>query len=149
MPARLSDGGPLEQVMASAVADENCRVTLSSVYRLLARVQRELSKPADAVDTLGKYKKLWPTNAARLIDAGCELAECATAVGAAGTPLSAGEEAERQSYLGLAVQALREAVGNRFGDAARLRQEPRLRPLHDHPDFQRLLRELEGKEAPR
>jgi serine/threonine-protein kinase len=130
---------PLEKVMASPRADENCRLTLGGVYRQMARVERDLGNPSAAAEVLGKERKLWSANGARLYDIGCELARCAAAA----------QEAERRPFLDLALQTLREAVQNHFADAARMRQESALAPLRDHPDFQRLLAEVEGKKGPR
>jgi tetratricopeptide (TPR) repeat protein len=126
---------PLEQLVASPAADQAARATLGGAYRQMARVQRDLGDLAGAVESLGKERKLWAADGGRLYAIGCELARCAAAA----------QEAERRSYLDLAVSTLRQAAQNRFRDAGRLRQEPALRPLHDHPDFQRLLRELESK----
>jgi serine/threonine-protein kinase len=136
---------PLEQLVASPAGDEGARTTLGIAYRHLSRVQRELGDLAGAVEALGKERKLWAVDGERLYAVGCDLARYAEAVGAAGKPLTAELEARRRSYLDLAVQTLGEAARNRFRDAGRLRQEPALRPLQEHPDFQRLLRELEGK----
>ncbi len=141
--------GPLEGILASPAADESTRVTLGDVYRQMARLQRDMGNLAGAVEALGKERKLWPTRGDRLYPIACELAGCAAAVGTAGKPLSAAQEAERRSYQDLTVQTLRQAAENRFGDAGRLRKEAALRPLHDHPDFRKLLQELEAKNGPR
>jgi serine/threonine protein kinase/tetratricopeptide (TPR) repeat protein len=137
--------GPLEGILASAAADEGTRDTLGDVYRMTARVQREMGDLAGAIEALGKERKLWPTRGDRLYAIACELAGCAAAVGTAGKPLTPAQQAERRTCQDLAVETLRQAVQNRFEDAGRLRKDAALRPLHDHADFQKLLGELEGK----
>jgi hypothetical protein len=49
------------------------------------------------------------------------------------------------AYGNQAVQLLQQAVQHGYTDAAALKQEPAFAPLHDRPDFQKLLSKLDGK----
>jgi tetratricopeptide (TPR) repeat protein len=86
------------------------RQWLSDRYGDIARLQRELGRPADAAATCLQRKALWPGNPVELYRVANELALCAALVGKEGAMLSTEEEAERRHYTDQALQAFREAL---------------------------------------
>jgi tetratricopeptide (TPR) repeat protein len=82
----------------------------SQRYGDIARLQRELGRPAEAAATSLQRKALWPGNPVELYRAAGELALCAAVVAKDKATLSAEEQAERRRYAAQSLQALREAV---------------------------------------
>jgi hypothetical protein len=73
---------------------------------------------------------------------------CGYALAAAGVghgkserKISSEERAQRQRYLDLALESLRQATAKGYEDIRSLRTEPDLDPLRQEPGFQQLLRE--------
>jgi tetratricopeptide (TPR) repeat protein len=79
-------------------------------YEDVARLQRELGRPAEAAATCLKWKALWPGNPVELYEVANELALCAALVGKDKTTLSAEAQAERRHYVAQSLQTLREAA---------------------------------------
>jgi hypothetical protein len=55
---------------------------------------------------------------------------------------------QAQAYMDRALQFLRQAVAKGFHNAAQITQDEDLKSLRPHPDFQKLLKELESKVTP-
>lgn len=55
-----------------------------------------------------------------------------------------GIEEERETYAGLAVAALREAVAAGFKDLDRLQTDPDFDPIAQHPRFKDLIEQLQN-----
>jgi serine/threonine protein kinase len=115
------------------------RLSLSTLYRKLARRQRELRRPAEAAATALLRRQLWPRHPDELYDVACELALCLPLVGKEPTALTAGEQAERRGYALQAMDTLRQAVAHGFNDREHLRKDPDLEPLRARDDFSKLL----------
>jgi hypothetical protein len=71
----------------------------------------------------------------------------ASLVGAGKSELTADEKAERQRLLDRAMEAVRKAVGARFAQPGLLRQDTILEPVIGRPEFQKLLGDLEQRQA--
>jgi tetratricopeptide (TPR) repeat protein len=86
------------------------RIWLGERFGDIARLQRELGRPAEAAATCLQRKALWPGNPVELFRVASELALCAAVGGKDKRTLSAEEQAERRRYAAQSLQALREAV---------------------------------------
>ncbi len=115
------------------------REQLAQHYQLLARVLRELRRPAEAADVTLERAKLCAGKAGPLFGVACDLAACVPLVG----------EAERRRYTDLALTQLRAAVAAGYADAERLRTEPTLEPLRGCAEFAELVRRAEARAKPR
>ena len=75
--------------------------------------------------------------AADLYSAACLLARC--------VPLAERDNQERaQAYADGAVATLRQAVQNGYKDVAHMKKDTDLDPLRSHPEFQKLMKEVEN-----
>jgi tetratricopeptide (TPR) repeat protein len=116
------------------------RQRLSAHYRSLAALQRVLGRPAEAAAASEERQKLWPKNPAQLFEVAREFALCAALV-----PEGQAEaNTERAKYVEHAVAALREASRHGFTAADRLHDRA-FAPLRQHPEYDKLLKELSAK----
>jgi serine/threonine protein kinase len=121
------------------------RQFLSNHHRNLAVVLRKQGKPGPAVDELLHRQKLWADHPGHLYFIAREITASIPLVGPGKKELNAEEQAQRQRYGDLAMIALRQAVEKGFNRIDLLHSSPDLAPLRSRPDFQQLLRQLEGK----
>jgi len=56
-----------------------------------------------------------------------------------------GDDKQVEQYAARAVELLRQAVAKGYKDAAHMKKDTDLDPLRSHPEFQKLLKELEAK----
>ncbi len=120
----------------------------AAYHRDIGMVLLKRGRYPEALDSLRKAQALGEQAASATPDwryyfAGLE-ALFSSAAGRGKATLSAEEEAERRRHAERAVQLLREAVALGYRNAARMKRDPCLSPLRDRPDFQKLVRELEG-----
>jgi tetratricopeptide (TPR) repeat protein len=130
-------------VFTKAPHAKGYRSQLSIVYVKVARLQRDLSRPAEAAVTSAKRRDLWPADARELYQAACELALCVPLVGRGKPILSPVEQAEQRNYADQAVAVLRQAVQAGYRDVAQLKKDLRLDSLRMHAAFNAFLAELE------
>jgi serine/threonine-protein kinase len=119
--------------------DAQLRRSLSEHYGHLVLVLRELDRPHEAAAAALERQKLWPDNPAELFQAACELAACAAPDGREGKDAAGEAQAARQRFTEQALHLLRQAIQRGFQDAERLRNDPALAVLRQHPEFQQLL----------
>jgi tetratricopeptide (TPR) repeat protein len=105
------------------------RRRLNDRYRALARVQRKLGRPADAVASALERAKLWPHNPTELYRVACEVNSAIPLIG----------QAQRQAIAGQAVGVLRQAIREGFQDLRKLQKDRSFDPLRGRDDFKRLL----------
>jgi hypothetical protein len=86
------------------------RIWLGERYGGVARLQRELGRPAEAAAACLQRKALWPRNPLELYRVAGELALCVALVGKDKTTLSSEEIAKRRHYAAQAMQVFHEAV---------------------------------------
>jgi tetratricopeptide (TPR) repeat protein len=127
-------GKHLRLAHARQPEEANIRQWLGTHYFNLARLQRELGRPAEAAAAAVARQKLWPGNGQEFYSLAGELAACAA--------LSIDKPAERQQFSDEAMQALRQAIASGYRDADKLRSDKKLDPLRQRPDFQKLQAEL-------
>jgi serine/threonine-protein kinase len=108
------------------------RQFLSNHYRNLAKVSRELRRPAEATAAIRERQALWPDDPTELYDAACDLALLA--------PLAGAEQ--RAPLAAQAVEALRAAVAAGWRDVAWMSRDPDLAALRDRDDYRRLVATL-------
>jgi hypothetical protein len=82
-------------------------------------------------------KQLWAKDPAQLGAAAADLALC--------IPLAAADQAERRRYADLALDTLRQAIGQGFQDARALKEDVAWQPLRTRAEFQELLTALEAR----
>jgi hypothetical protein len=106
-----------------------------------------LGEHAEAAATAGELSRLGWSPADNACAAACMLSLCVpVAKKDARLPEARRQELAR-SYGDRAVEMLRQAVAKGYKDAARLGKDPALEPLRSRPDFQKLLKDLEGRAA--
>jgi tetratricopeptide (TPR) repeat protein len=127
--------------MANALQVPQYRKALSDHYRELARLERELGCPAEAVAKVLEWKELRPGDAAELYHAARALALCVPLV-AKGKAVTPTEQTERERLIKLAIETLRQAVREGFDDLKQLDSEADLAPLRGTPEFERLRRSM-------
>jgi len=103
-----------------------------------ARFLVALGEHADAADMAGKLIQAADDQANDIYNAACILARCVR--------LAERDKERAQNYADRAVAALRQAVQNGYKDLAHMKQDKDLDPVRSHPEFQKLLRELEAKD---
>jgi serine/threonine-protein kinase len=137
--------------LEQAPADRDRRKVLSRYYFHLAHVQREDGRLDESAATALERLRLWPADPDEVYDVACELARCAAKVGQ-GKPdgrLSAAERERRGHYAGQAIDVLRQAFAMGLKDAAAVRRDPDLEPLHSREDFRKLVAQMEEQERRR
>jgi WD40 repeat protein/tetratricopeptide (TPR) repeat protein len=83
----------------------------------LARLQRRLHRPAEAMHTAEEIRERWPRNPSHLYNAACEMALCVGMVG------EGKEEQTRRKYTEEALATLRQAVRAGYRDFVHMRQD--------------------------
>jgi hypothetical protein len=101
-----------------------------------ARILVALGEHADAADMAGKLIQA-ADDQADVYNAACIFARC--------VPLAERDKERAQNYADRAMAALRQAVQNGYKDCAHMKKDTDLDPLRSHPEFQKLLKELEAK----
>jgi tetratricopeptide (TPR) repeat protein len=112
---------------------------------ILAEIQTGLGEHAAAARTAEQLASFGVEPATDAYNAACVLALC--------VPLAEKDiklpEAERpkqaHTYGDRAMALLRQAIAKGYQDAAYMKQDADLKPLHARPEFQQLLKELEAK----
>jgi serine/threonine-protein kinase len=118
------------------------REYLSTHYANLARVRRDAGRPAEAADAALERGRLWPGDPDELYSVACDLASCLPLVDRGRAALADRWPAERRKYVGLALEALRQAIRAGYKDIARMRSRPDLDPLRSNEEFQSLVSDL-------
>lgn len=93
---------------------------------------------SQADQAAAKLRELEPKTMETLYTAGEAYARCAALVVRGKPEPPEAERAERQKYVDLMLECLKEAVAAGFADFDRLRQESVFMPFHDLPEFQAL-----------
>jgi tetratricopeptide (TPR) repeat protein len=111
----------------------------------LAEVFLDLGDHTAAAEAAGQFVQFAIDPAGDVYDAGCFLARCIPL--AEGDPkLPSLERQERvQAYANRAVATLRQAVQKGYKDVAHMRKDSDLDSLRSHPDFQKLLNDMEAQ----
>jgi hypothetical protein len=105
--------------------------------RVLAETLADLGEHTAAANTADDWIQAAVDPADDLYNAACIFARC--------IPLAERDNKERaQAYADRAVATLRQAVKNGYKDVAHMKKDTDLDPLRSHPEFQKLLKELEN-----
>ncbi len=111
----------------------------------LGVVLLELGKHAEAAKTAGELIQAAVDPANDLYNAACIFARCVP-LAERDRRLSESQRKERsQAYTDRALAMLRQAIQHGNHDLATMRKDTDLDPLRPHPEFQKLLQELEAK----
>jgi tetratricopeptide (TPR) repeat protein len=106
-----------------------------------------LGRHAEAAAAADELARAAVRPAEDLYQAGRHLARCVPLAENDRQLPEARRKEQAREYAGRALAALRQAVDKGWKDAARLRQDPDLNPLHSRDDFRQLLADLE-KQSP-
>jgi tetratricopeptide (TPR) repeat protein/tRNA A-37 threonylcarbamoyl transferase component Bud32 len=112
-------------------------------YVNLARLQRELGRPAEAAATILDGQKYSEEDAAMLYTGACELTRCMVMISRS---LSDEDDAQCRDLADKAVDMLRRALARGLKDPQRLQTDPHLEPLRTREDFLHLQADSEGKQ---
>jgi serine/threonine-protein kinase len=113
--------------------------------RILAEILVDLGEHAAATATLGELPPAAVTPAGEVYKAACIFARCVP-LAERDSRLSEDQRKKRaQAYADRALATLRQAVQNGYRDTAHIKKDPDLDPLRSHPEFQKLLQEMEAK----
>jgi tetratricopeptide (TPR) repeat protein len=123
------------------------RRLLNIHYNLLGNIERLAGQAGAAAAVSRERQKIWPNGPLHQYFCACDLVLAAGVLSKDKAVLTAAEQAERERYLGEAMQLLRRAVSLGFDDLPRLRTDPDLALLRDRADFRALLAEVEKKPA--
>jgi adenylate cyclase len=108
------------------------RANIDAAWLLLG-----LGEHADAADVADQVLEAPDDPINTVYNAACVFAQC--------VPLAERDKEKAQDYADRAVATLRLAVQNGYKDLAHMRQDKDLDPVRSHPEFQKLLKELEDK----
>lgn len=113
---------------------------LSDDYRRLTIIYHHIRRVREAVSTTMQRKGLWPEEPAELYRIARELSASAKLL-----QNEIGTTPEIQAHFRrvatLAIETLKEAIEQGWSDMQKLRSDTFFKPLHNFPDFQRLLQE--------
>jgi serine/threonine protein kinase/tetratricopeptide (TPR) repeat protein len=121
------------------------RQTFSEYLTTLAPTLAALGEPAAAAASAEELARLGREPAADAYDAACTLSLCIPAVEKAADLSEAKRKEQARAYADRAMHFLREAIAHGFKDVGHMKKDTDLDPLRSRPDFQQLLRDLEGK----
>jgi WD40 repeat protein/tetratricopeptide (TPR) repeat protein len=111
---------------------------LRNHYANLANVRRGLNQPAEAVAAALEAKKLLPKDPFNLYATAQDLARCVPLVARGEPRPTAAQRAEKQRYIDLAVQTLREALAAGFKPVQYFAQDPAFEALRGDAGFKAL-----------
>jgi tetratricopeptide (TPR) repeat protein len=123
------------------------RGKLSRHYIVLATVRQKLNRPAEAVAAALEARKLRPQEPTHLYNVARTLALCVPPAGHDQALPGAKEQPERQQYVDLVLETLRQAVAAGWRNGKRLRTDQEFRPLQESAAFRQLLKELDAKSS--
>jgi len=123
------------------------RQYLGNHYGTLATSLGELGRLSEAEAAVRKRQASFPADPNQLMYLACDWAQLIPVVGKGKSQLTAEEQAQQRRYTEAALEALRQAVRAGLRDAKGLREDADLAPLRSNEDFQKLLAELEKKNA--
>jgi hypothetical protein len=126
----------------------NYRQFYRSNLRALIRAQAGLRDQAGAKQAAEKLRDLGWAPVAEAYSAACGLAVCIPIVQKDDRATKEERDKQAQFYGDEALKMLRAAVARGLKDAAFLKQNVELAPLHAREDFKMLVAELEGKAKP-
>jgi serine/threonine-protein kinase len=123
--------------------------TYRRLYRknrwVLAVTLAGLGEHATAAKTAEQVAQLGWDPAEESYDAACALAQCVSLAEKDAKLTTAERPQQVRAYADRALELLRQAVANGYKNAARMKQDPDLQPLHARPEFQHLLATLEAR----
>ena len=108
------------------------RQFLSNHYLNLGDLLRQQERRQEAVEIALARKELWPSDPERLFAVAVELANTAAGTG------------DEDDWTGNVLATLQQAAQAGFCDTDRIRDEPGLKPLQDHPDFIAILGRMQS-----
>lgn len=115
---------------------------LSNHYANLGELLRDEGRLEEAFRIALARKELWPDDADGLFGAAVELGQIASAA-----EQGDGNRADPQlEWIEAALATLQEAVHAGFNDAGRMRDEPGLQLLQEHPGFMAILSAMESEQ---
>jgi tetratricopeptide (TPR) repeat protein/predicted Ser/Thr protein kinase len=115
------------------------RQLLNDHLESLAEVQRQLKRPAEAVEVTRQRGELWPGTPDRLFSVARDLARCVPLAGKGSRQALASQQTERDEFARQAIATLRRAIACGFKDVERLRQDPELATLRSYQEFEQLM----------
>ncbi|HLJ93941.1 MAG TPA: serine/threonine-protein kinase [Gemmataceae bacterium] len=145
----------LRKQVAGEFPVPGCLQDLAQSYYNLGKLLLSMSPPESppdqgkeacrlASELLERLAVAVPDNSVYAYDAACTLAQCAKIAENDGK-LAEPKRAELvRSYTDRALAMLRQAIAKGYRDVANLKKDNDLDPLRAHPEFQKVLRELEG-----
>jgi len=113
------------------------REYLANHYQALAKVELARGRLAESVAAASQLRPLMAGNPQRLYQAASAIARCVAALDARKDPPA--DAGQRQMWIDLAVQLLRDAVAGGLKDPGQLRTDPQLSALRDDAGFKQLL----------
>ena len=119
------------------------RQALANQLAALARLQRELRQPAEAVAAALERRGLWPHDPNQLSEVASDIARAIPLVGQGQTALRAEDQALRRQYADQAIAVLEQALAHGLRDADPLKH-PAFAPLQSREEFRQLVARVEG-----
>jgi hypothetical protein len=129
-------GDALKDWMRAAELIESPRIFYSSILKraiVFAHAKDHVRATAEA----NSYAAQKFANADTLYDAACVFVLCTLAV--------PDDPAQKQAYTNRALDLLRRAISSGYKNVEHLKKDSDLDPLRSHPNFQKLLREVQEK----
>ena len=93
---------------------------------------------ANAVQATDKLRELEPKDKNNLYNAACVYAQCAALVIKDKPPPTDAEQAERQKFIKLALDSLKESLAAGYDNFAHMQKDDDLKPLRGLPEFEAL-----------
>src|SRR5207244_839288 len=108
------------------------------------KLLRKKGQTAAALKALQKAVEIcernpWGEKPYSTYELACVRALCSTLVGEGKSKLTAAEQAEKRRYADQAMEALRQAVAEGWGNVPWMEKDPDLDALRDRADFRKLL----------
>jgi len=127
-------------------------VSYASIHRGLGKVLRKQGQTTAALEALQKAVQIGETNPGGqkpfiTYELACARALCSAVLGEGKAELTAAEQAAKRRYADQAIEALRQAVAEGWGNVAWMKKDRDLDALGDRADFRKLLAELEQKQG--
>src|SRR5204862_3455447 len=136
-----------KQALAKFPSHLKIRQALAFHLLLLCDAERGRQHIDAALAAVQEFQKLWPTDAAKQVEAAKQCAQCYAAVGKGQPTTGPDDDALRERCAKAVVAALRDAMRLGFADLPVLQADKLYDPLRSRADLQQLLAEIANKGA--
>jgi serine/threonine-protein kinase len=135
----------LKAALQADAHNPDCRNSFRDNRKILSETLLDLGDHAGTVSAADQLVQAAVDAASDVYDAACFFARCVP-LAERDTKLSEAERKElAQTYTDRAIATLRQAIQNGYKDVANMKKDTDLDPLRSHPEFKKLLKELEAK----